>query len=78
MAAEALKDKLIEQLDKLPEDRVREVLDFVGHLLARERRVEPSGAPNQLDPKVDPLLEFIGMADVEPFAQEIDRDLYGN
>ncbi len=78
MAAQALKDKLIEQLDRLPEDRVREVLDFVGYLLARERRGKPSGAPDQRDPKGDPLSEFIGMADVEPFSQELDRDLYGN
>ncbi len=78
MAAEALKEKLIEQLDKLPEDRVREVLDFVGYLLASERRGLPSGTQDQLDPKEDPLLEFIGMTNVETFSQEIDRELYGN
>ena len=30
-----------------------------------------------LDPKEDPILKIIGIADVEPFADRIDQQLYG-
>ena len=30
-----------------------------------------------LDPQGDPLLGFIGMADINPSAQQIDAELYG-
>jgi len=31
----------------------------------------------ELDPAKDPVLKLIGIADVEPFSKEIDRELYG-
>jgi hypothetical protein len=33
--------------------------------------------PGAIDPKKDPILQAIGIADVDPFANEIDQELYG-
>ena len=30
------------------------------------------------DPKNDPIFDVIGIAEVEPFAHEIDRELHGD
>ena len=77
MATKALKDRLIQEIDKLPEDRLREALDFVGYLRAIEIRETVTGSSKDLDPQQDPILELVGIADAEPFAQNIDQELYG-
>jgi len=64
-ATKPLKQRVIEELDQLPEDRLREVLDFVGYLKLKEERETP---PRKLDPEKDPILKLIGSVDVEPFA----------
>lgn len=73
---EEIKQRLLEEVDKLPEEKLAEVLDFVGYLLTKTT----SQAPDErldLDPAQDPLLEIIGIADVEPFGHKIDEELYG-
>jgi len=77
MTAKALKERLIEELERLPEDRLREILDFVGYLRTREENGAATKSPEDLDPQQDPILELVGIADVEPFSQSIDHDLYG-
>lgn len=37
MSVPGLKERLIEELEKLPEDRLREVLDYVAYLRAKEQ-----------------------------------------
>lgn len=54
MTAKALKERLIEELGKLPEERLREVLDFVGYLRAKETREAATVAPENLDPRRNP------------------------
>jgi len=77
LAPQELKQKLITRVDRLPEEDLREVIDFAGYLLARRvaRPAPESGAA--LDLKLDPILEIVGSADVEPFAQQVDDLLYG-
>lgn len=77
MAVEALKKRLIGELEKLPEERLREVFDFVGYLRARETREAETMSPESLDPKKDPILKFIGGVSHGSLAQGIDEELYG-
>jgi hypothetical protein len=73
---EEIKQKLLEDVDRLPEEKLAEVLDFVGYLLTKTKK-EKLEEHIQLDPAKDPLLKVIGIADVEPFGHEIDKELYG-
>ena len=73
---EEIKQKLLEEVDELPEERLAEVLDFVGYLLTKTTSQAPDGRLD-LDPAQDPILKLIGIADVEPFGHEIDKELYG-
>jgi hypothetical protein len=72
----ALKRKLDEHISRLSEDRLHEVLDFVGYLLQKKegKQTKSSESP---PPEHDPILDLIGMVDVEPFAHNIDEELYG-
>jgi len=78
MATKALKDRLIQEIEKLPEDRLREALDFVGYLRAREDADTARKLPHNLDPKKDPLLKFIGGVSHGALAKDIDEELYGS
>jgi len=77
MVTKVLKDRLIEEIGKLPEDRLREALDFVEYLRARERRGTVARSSEALDPQDDPILKLVGIADVKAFSQDIDEALYG-
>lgn len=77
MATEALKERLIKELEKLPEDRLQEVLDFVEYLRTKGGKRPAHKSPDELDPSKDPILKLMGIADVEPFSQNIDEELYG-
>jgi len=68
---------LIEELERLPEDRLREALDFVVYLRTREKNGAATRSPEDRDPKKDPILKLVGIADVKAFSQNIDQDLYG-
>ena len=76
MTTKALKEQLIKELEKLPEVRLREALDFVGYLRVREDNEAARKPPEDLDPKKDPILRLMGIADVEPFSKDIDEELY--
>ena len=71
-----LRDAVKDAVERLPEDMLKEVYDFVSFLLARgEGKREEE---RELDPKKDPILrEYIGIVSVEPFAHKIDEILYG-
>ncbi len=71
-----IRKKISEEVDKLPEEKLAEVLDYVGYLVTRTTKQVPERQLN-LDPAQDPVLKLIGIADVAPFAHEIDTELYG-
>jgi hypothetical protein len=74
--AQLLRQTLVAETEKLPENYLQEALDFVRFLIFKAtyqtpERQEPLGS------RQNPLLELIGIADVEPFADRIDHELYG-
>jgi len=67
-----LRDAVKDAVERLPEDMLKEVYDFVSFRLARGGKGEEE---RELDPKKDPILrDYMG---VEPFAHKIDEILYG-
>lgn len=68
------KKRVLKEIEKLPEDYLREVRDFVDHLLKTKRGAKEA----KLKSEKDPVLELIGIADVEPFGHNIDSELYGD
>lgn len=76
-------ERNIETLIKaLPENLREEAIDFIDYLLSKSRaerldRQKETESFEKLDPAKDPLLKLVGIADVEPFADHIDDELYG-
>ncbi len=79
MKMDTLQD--IEQINKgllkLPLNKVKEVLDFVEFLQFKGHKLEMALESRRLDPMADPILKLMGMLNIEPFADDIDRELYG-
>jgi len=71
-----LKDRVVENLGKLSKSDVQNVLNFSEFLLFKGDK-KGRVCSTALDPKKDPILEIIGIGDVEPFASKIDQELYG-
>lgn len=74
---QTLEDVVKAAVERLSEDKLVEVFDFVSYLLAKEKR-EEGEEETELDPQKDPILKYyIGSVSVEPFAHKIDEILYG-
>lgn len=76
------KEQILEALDALPEERQREVLDFVEFLVHQGHTSEPEEEPSEdgmeeLNPEDDPLLDAIGSVDADLGSDRIDEILYG-
>lgn len=72
----SLKRKLLTEIADLPEDKLQEVIDFVGYLKAKAEEAK-SKKEAKLDPKKNPLRKLIGMVTHGALAKDIDRELYG-
>ena len=70
-----LRQRLLAELEGLPENRAQEVLDFVRHLRTREKKREVSAPARELDPEQDPILQFIGGVSHGSLARDIDKAL---
>lgn len=69
------KKRLLKKLDKVSETEIGQISDFVESVL--KKRCKKSAKKITLDPKKDPVLKVIGIADIEPFSERIDREIYG-
>ncbi len=76
MVAEGLKERLVKELDRLPEERLREVLDFEEHIIVKESKSLTSEPLEELDPEKDPILKFIRGVSHGSLAKDIDEELY--
>ena len=72
-----LKKQLLDDLEKLDRPDVQEILDFADFILSRRYKRQQPLRDQDLVPERDPLLKLIGLADVQPFADKIDTELYG-
>jgi hypothetical protein len=74
------KEQIQVALDRLPEEKHEEVLDFIEFL---EHRIdasddEPSeNGREDLNPEDDPILEAIGSVDADLGSERVDEILYG-
>jgi hypothetical protein len=70
-----LKKRVMENLEKVSENDIQQISDFVEFI----RRRRQSGFPKKtrMLPKRDPILKLMGIASVEPFSEQIDQELYG-
>ena len=76
MIAEGLKERLVKELDRLPEERLQEVLDFVEYIIVKESRSLTSKPLEELDPEKDPILKFVGGVSHGSLAKDIDEESY--
>lgn len=74
---EKLVSKIVQEIDKLPEESLHEVHNFVARLsngeVSERLKADAAGAPER-----DPILKFIGGVSHGSLAHDIDRELYGN
>jgi hypothetical protein len=79
ISTETIKQKIISEMENLPEQKLQEVLDFVSFLLFKEINHIPSSQKfiSKLNPQDNPLLKFIGSISHGSLAQNIDEELYG-
>ncbi len=79
-AIDSIKQELLRGIDKLPETRLPEVLQFVNDLLSSQNQsFYQSQVDENLDRSVadrDPLSEFIGAVARGSLAQNIDAEIY--
>lgn len=73
VANPSVKQRLLTQIEQLPESQLAEVLRFVGELQASTQHNMP-----KTDSTSDPLSSFIGAVAHGSLAQEVDADLYGD
>ncbi|MEK7399655.1 MAG: DUF2281 domain-containing protein [Candidatus Poribacteria bacterium] len=66
------KETLLTIFDDLSDEKVTELLDFAEFLLFKTEKTDLVAKSGN-----NPILEIIGLADVEPFADRIDDELYG-
>lgn len=74
--SEILRKQLLENLETLPVYYIQEILDFAEFIRAKRYRRKPFQKKSKFPPQKDPILKLIGIADIEPFADKIDLELY--
>lgn len=62
-------------IEQLSEEEAKEILDLAEYLLFK-KKIEKQD--KKLDFENNPILNLIGLADCEPFAENIDEQLYGD
>jgi len=72
-----VKKQLAKELDKLPEEKLQEVLDFIGYLLTKIQQPMLPASEKEQGEEDDPLLAFIGGVSLGSLAKDIDGQLYG-
>ena len=75
---ENVKEELQRGIEKLPEHKIPEVLQFVNFLLySQEQFFSKSWEKREVFRESDPLANFIGAIECGSLAQNIDAELYG-
>jgi hypothetical protein len=74
---EVLKNRVLEEIEKLPKSKLQEMLDFVGYLISKDRNAQTTEPEEELDPSQDPILRMVGRVSHGSLAKNIDKELYG-
>jgi hypothetical protein len=72
-----VKGKLLKYIKELPESDAFQVLDFIEFLEVKRHKRKNAPKSNKLAVQKDPILKMLGMANVAPFSDKIDQELYG-
>jgi hypothetical protein len=78
--AQPIKEQLLREIEKLPEDKMIEVLDFVEFLMAKQRRRSENTSFHAVtnEQQDDSWCRFIGGIDEEPITTgNLDDEIYG-
>ena len=70
-----IKERLLATIEKIPEGKLGEVLDFMEFILEKELHKEENRL--DLEPGNDPILEYVGGVTHGSLAKDIDSELYG-
>ena len=80
---ESVKQELLREIEKLPADKLKEVLQFVDFLRDSENQHSYHQGDSEEEEKkdtfvsnADPLSEFIGAVSHRSLAQNLDTELY--
>ncbi|NEP40291.1 MAG: hypothetical protein F6K35_14060 [Okeania sp. SIO2H7] len=71
-----IKEELQKGIEKLPEHKIPEVLQFVNFLLYSQEQFFSQGVDKKEEMEDDPLADFIGAVEVASLTQNIDEELY--
>ncbi len=75
------KEKVIKELGNLSEEKIDEVIDFIGYLKSREDRRRKVKKIDIFDTRDNALLSFIGIGESSPphdLAENHDKYVYGD
>jgi len=76
--AQTTKKELFQEIEQLPSLYLDELRSFIRYLKFKQTgKVTTSINKTVLPPENDPILCLIGIADVDPFSENIDDMLYG-
>lgn len=73
---ENVKEELQRRIEKLPEHKIPEVLQFVNFLLYSQEQLFSLPFEKKEVKESDPLADFIGAVECGSLAQNIDSELY--
>jgi hypothetical protein len=74
----SFKQRLLKDLEIISDSDIQKIVDFTEFLISRRSIKKKSSARSIPSPQgKDPILKLFGIADVEPFAHKIDKELYG-
>ncbi len=79
MSSKEIKEKIINDINKLSEKSLMEIMDFISFKLSNDtlKGENKFTTKQQLDLSKDPLLEYIGSIENGSLAKDIDKELYG-
>lgn len=73
---ETMRDQLLHDIEKLPEEFIKELLDYANYLVVKSRKLNKINN-NKKNAEKNPLLDYIGGDSIGNLAQNIDEELYG-
>ena len=71
-----LRNILLKEIEKIPEDDIQEILDFTEFLTQKRKKLQKEKSDKTVDAQTQ-WQKFIGGVEHGNLAQDIDKELYG-